>query len=275
MKFRTSKALLGILVVGLVIVFGASSAAMGQRRGRRVSHWDNRCEKFVNCHDARDGRWDGRGPNRRTGFTNTFRRHRWHRDRYYPVAAQIRSGLSRYGQMTDSEILAQSFKLGDAQELVARQHGFESWQALKTGLDTMSDHADVTSTKAVITAAEPQLFVTDIKASCDFFTGKLGFAIAFTYGEPPFYAQVMRDGARLNLRCVEGAVIDPALRDREQLLAASFTVATAEEIKLLFLEFQAAGVTFFQTLKREPWGARDFILKEPDGNLLLFAGPAE
>src|SRR5882757_2503394 len=66
---------------------------------------------------------------------------RWHRDRYYPVAAQIRSGLPRYSQMTDSEILAQSFKLGDAQELVARQHGFESWQALKTGLPTMSDHA--------------------------------------------------------------------------------------------------------------------------------------
>ena len=32
---------------------------------------------------------------------------RWHRDRYYPVAAQIRSGLSRYSQMTDPEILAQ------------------------------------------------------------------------------------------------------------------------------------------------------------------------
>ena len=61
---------------------------------------------------------------------------RWHRDRYHPVAAQIRSGLPRFGQMTDSEILAQSFKLSDAQELVARQHGFESWQALKTGLPT-------------------------------------------------------------------------------------------------------------------------------------------
>ena len=52
---------------------------------------------------------------------------RWHRDRYYPVAAQIRSGLPRFGQMTDPEILAQSFRLGDAQELVARLHGFESW----------------------------------------------------------------------------------------------------------------------------------------------------
>jgi hypothetical protein len=86
---------------------------------------------------------------------------RWHRDRYYPVAAQIRSGLPRYGRMTDSEILAQSFKLSDAQELVARLQGFESWQALKTGLETMSDHAETIVAKAVIVDAEPQLFVAD------------------------------------------------------------------------------------------------------------------
>ena len=200
---------------------------------------------------------------------------RWHRDRYYPVAAQIRSGLPRCSQMTDTEILSQGLKLSDAQELVARQHGFESWQALKTGVLTMSDRADTISTKAVIAAAEPQLFVADIKASCDFFASKLRFAVAFTYGEPPFYAQVERDGARINLRCVAQPVIDQALRDREQLLSASLTVATAQQIKALFLEFQAAGVTFFETLKREPWGARDFIIKDPDGNLLLFAGPAE
>jgi catechol 2,3-dioxygenase-like lactoylglutathione lyase family enzyme len=200
---------------------------------------------------------------------------RWHRDRYHPVAAQIRSGLPRFGQMTDSEILAQSFKLGDAQELVARQHGFENWRALKTGFSTMSDHAETISTKAVIVAAEPQLFVADIKSSCDFFTIRLGFAVAFIYGEPPFYAQVTRDGARINLRCVARPVLDADLRDREQWLSASLTVATADEIKRLFLEFQAAGVTLFQTLRREPWGARDFIVKDPDGNLLLFAGPAE
>jgi len=201
---------------------------------------------------------------------------RWHRDRYYPVAAQIRSGLPRFSRMTDPDILGHSFRLSDAQELVARQHGFESWQALKTGLSTMPDHADTPSTtKVVITAVEPELFVTNIAASCDFFTGKLGFAIAFTYGEPPFYAQVKRDAARLNLKCVEQPVIDPALRDREELLSAALTVATAEEIKQLFLEFQTAGVTFFQTLRREPWGARNFIVKDPDGNLLLFAGPAE
>jgi catechol 2,3-dioxygenase-like lactoylglutathione lyase family enzyme len=200
---------------------------------------------------------------------------RWHRDRYYPVAAQIRSGLPRFSHMTDPQILAQTFKLSDAQELVARQHGFENWQALRTGLRTMPNHAEKTSAKAVITGAEPQLFVADIKTSCDFFTGKLGFATAFSYGEPPFYAQVTRDGAALDLRCVERPAIDPDLRDREQLLSAALTVATADEIKRLFLEFQAAGVTFVQTLKREPWGAKNFIIRDVDGNLILFAGPAE
>ena len=138
----------------------------------------------------------------------------------------------------------------------------------------MAGSADTISTRAGITAAEPQLFVAGIKSSCDFFTGKLGFTIAFTYGEPPFYAQVVRDGGRLNLRCVGRPAIDNDLREREELLSASLTVATAEEIKALFLEFQGAGVAFFQTLKRQPWGASDFIVKDPDGNLLLFAGPA-
>jgi catechol 2,3-dioxygenase-like lactoylglutathione lyase family enzyme len=127
---------------------------------------------------------------------------------------------------------------------------------------------------ATISAAEPQLFVADIAASCRFFTDKLGFAIAFTYGSPPFYAQVVRDGARLNMRHVDQPVIDPIIRDREELLSASMTVETATAIKQLFLEFQAAGVTFHQALQRQPWGADTFIIKDPDGNLLLFAGPA-
>jgi len=73
--------LFGILVLSLLIVVSVATDAMGQGRGRRVSRgFDKKCEKFVNCHDARDGRWDGRGPNRRSGFENTFRRRR-NRDR--------------------------------------------------------------------------------------------------------------------------------------------------------------------------------------------------
>jgi catechol 2,3-dioxygenase-like lactoylglutathione lyase family enzyme len=199
---------------------------------------------------------------------------RWHRERHYPVAAQIRELMPRFLNMPDSEILAASFKLSDAQEMVARQHGFDSWPALKTGLAAPSRKVKSPPSKATITGAEPQLFVTDIKRSCEFYCKKLGFSLVFSYGNPPYYAQVGRDAARLNLRWVEGAIIEPRVREREELLAASMTVATADEIKLLFLEFQAAGVTFHQTLKKQPWGAKNFVVKDPDGNLLLFAGSA-
>lgn len=82
MKLSIAKKLFGILVLGLLLSVGLSSEAMGQGRGRRSSGWDKKCEKFVNCHDARDGRWDGRGPNRDSRFRNIFRRnHRRDRDR--------------------------------------------------------------------------------------------------------------------------------------------------------------------------------------------------
>jgi len=134
---------------------------------------------------------------------------------------------------------------------------------------------DTVSTKPKLLAAEPQLFVADINASCMFFTHKLGFSVVFTYGEPPYYAQVKRDGAALNLRCVEGVAIDPDLRDREELLSASIIVASAAEITQLARDFQQAGVNFAQALSKKPWGALDFIIRDIDGNLLLFAGPAE
>ena len=59
------------------------------------------------------------------------------------------------------------------------------------------------------------------------------------------------------------------------MLSASLTVATSDELKRLFLDYQAAGVRFHQTLRTEPWGARNFIVLDPDGNLILFAGPAD
>ena len=121
-------------------------------------------------------------------------------------------------------------------------------------------------------AAEPQLYVRDVVASSDFYSRMLGFSVAFTYGEPPFYGQVFRDGARLNLRHVDAPVVDPVRRDSEQLLAASITLADAEP---LFVEYQKAGVEFAQPLRTEPWGARTFVVRDPDGNLLLFAGKGE
>jgi uncharacterized glyoxalase superfamily protein PhnB len=199
---------------------------------------------------------------------------RWHRERYYPVAARIRAALPRFRQLSDEQILDANFKLADAQELVAREKGFTGWQALKSGAHGMTHEAGETALRPILSSTEAQLFVADIKASCDFYADKLGFMVAFVYGDPPFYGQVTRDHARLNLRVVGEPVFVGDIRQREHLLSASLTVATTDEIKQLFLSYQAAGVRFHQTLKKEPWGARTFIVVDPDGNLILFAGPA-
>jgi len=199
---------------------------------------------------------------------------RWHRERYYPVAPQIRAALPRFRHLSDEQILDANFKLADAQELVARQMGFEGWQALKSGVHAMTHEAGHPVPRPILSSTEAQLFVADIKTSCDFYTDKLGFTVAFVYGDPPYYGQVSRDHARLNLRMVCEPVFTD-VREREHLLSASLTVATADEIKQLFLTYQAAGVPFHQTLKKEPWGARTFVVMDPDGNLILFAGPAD
>jgi hypothetical protein len=75
------------LMLSMAIVCAVSLTAFAQGRGRGVGQGrrsnvfadrdyrgnrgrsvDWKCGKFVNCHDARDGRGDGRGPRRTTGF---------------------------------------------------------------------------------------------------------------------------------------------------------------------------------------------------------------
>ena len=126
-----------------------------------------------------------------------------------------------------------------------------------------------------LTSVEAQLYVADVARSCDFFSRQLGFAVSFTYGDPPFYGVVQRDQAKIAMRCVDKPVFAGDIREREQLLSASVTLDTAAEINQLFSDFRSTGVEFQQTLTRQAWGALNFVVRDPDGNLILFAGPAQ
>lgn len=194
---------------------------------------------------------------------------RWHREGRTTVAAMIRGVLPSFSAMDDREILGHPFKLADAQLLVARRSGFETWQALKEGHETVKTDTPY-PTQPILLNIEPSLFVADLQRSLAFFTEKLGFKIGLTYGEPAFFAMVFRDSARLNLRQVKGQVLDHSKGG--DLLSASISVSNA---RLLFQEFQGRDVPFHQTLKREPWhgqGEGNFIVADPDGNLLMFGG---
>lgn len=82
MKVSVSRNVVGSALLVLLMILCVSTEVLGQGRNRRVSRTDKKCAKFVNCHDARDGRWDGRGPNRNVTFQDRiFRRGRRTRDR--------------------------------------------------------------------------------------------------------------------------------------------------------------------------------------------------
>jgi catechol 2,3-dioxygenase-like lactoylglutathione lyase family enzyme len=139
----------------------------------------------------------------------------------------------------------------------------------------MSSTPTKSPSSPTFSSIEAQIFVSDVQASCYFYTHKLGFKVHFAYGNPPFYGQVYRDHARLNLRLVTESVFAGDIRAREGLLSATITVATPAEIKQLFLDYQGAEVPFHQSLRKDPWGARTFVITDPDGNLILFAGPSD
>ncbi len=103
----------------------------------------------------------------------------------------------------------------------------------------------------ILKGAVPMLFVSNVRASAEFFRDKLGFAIDFLHGDPPFYGSVSRDAARLHLRFVHEPVIAPEARQREEALLSAFI--EVEDISRLFAEFKAAEVDFAQPLRKESW----------------------
>jgi len=93
--------LTAILLLALPMVASAQGRGRGWGRGGRDQSdrtWNGwgrndrdqnwKCGKFVNCHDARDGRIDGRGPNRTSGI--------WQNGVFYPRGTNTRYGRGRY-----------------------------------------------------------------------------------------------------------------------------------------------------------------------------------
>ncbi len=192
---------------------------------------------------------------------------RWHREGNYSVAGRIR-GLERYRKLTDVEALALKFPLSEAQEIIALEHGYASWAALKAGLAEQGEAATPGLGAPVLRRAMPVLFVSDVRASAAFFRDKLGFAIDFLHGNPPFYGAVVRGEACLHLRFVHQPVFVAGIREKEALLAAFVSV---DNIKILFREYKAGGVAFEHELRKEPWGGPAFTIIDPDGNRVCFA----
>lgn len=219
---------------------------------------------------------------------------RWHREGNYSIGGRIR-GLARYATLTDREALALPFPLREAQEIVALEAGFTNWAALKAAVGAPAaarprshrpsqerPNAGRPNTGRPIPErpagqtpglmrAVPVIFVRNVEASAAFFTATLGFSVDFLHGRPPFYGSVSRDGACVHLKFVHEPVLTVGSQDRDGFIS---TFIEVENIKALYAEYVDAGATFAQKLRKQAWGGRDFIVRDPDGNGICFVGRA-
>jgi catechol 2,3-dioxygenase-like lactoylglutathione lyase family enzyme len=103
--------------------------------------------------------------------------------------------------------------------------------------------------------------VRDIAASLAYYRDALGFEIAFTWGEPTYYAGVCRGSVTIHLQAASQTKCPPG--------AASLCVfvGSADGVHR---ELVARGARILQAPASYPYGMRDFDVVDLDGNRIVF-----
>ncbi|CAN1491104.1 hypothetical protein MCEMSEM23_00194 [Rhabdaerophilaceae bacterium] len=119
---------------------------------------------------------------------------------------------------------------------------------------------------AKITAHSGVLLAPDVARAMLWWRDVLGFHIDNTYGEPPTFAILQRDGAFMMLGATAQAIA-PRRQQRESLFDAYFWV---DDAKAEFALRQSLGATVDNEPCLQPYGVLEFGLIDPDNHLIGF-----
>jgi len=112
----------------------------------------------------------------------------------------------------------------------------------------------------------PQFRITDAQRSVPFYVDGLGFTIDWQHQfEPgfPLFMQLTRAGQTIFLTEHTG--------DCQVGGAAYFVVP---DVDACYAAFVAGGITPTEPPTDTPWGTREMVVTDPDGNRLRFSNPA-
>ena len=121
-----------------------------------------------------------------------------------------------------------------------------------------------TNTNSRIKKMSPQLLVTDIDRSIEFYTEKLDFDVEFRYED--FYSGIIKDGCSIHLKTGKPSMEERNNRRNNEDLDIVFSV---ENIEDLFKELSNKFVEFLQPLRDAPYG-KEFYIADPDGYIIAF-----
>lgn len=116
-----------------------------------------------------------------------------------------------------------------------------------------------------ITGIIPQLRTTDLSASIDFYTRKLGFALEFRHED--FYAGIRAGAQAFHLKQV--CEPDPSIADVDADGHFHLYLQT-DDIDAAAATLQAKGVVLAQDVHGTDWQTREFVIHDDQGHTLYF-----
>lgn len=115
----------------------------------------------------------------------------------------------------------------------------------------------------------PVLAVPDIHETLAYYRDCLGFHVDFVHGDPPLHARVCADPSysspTVHIRfepLEEGQRLDPSVY---------LFLHVGEDLDALFERYRERGVMVFREPTDQPWGLRQFIIRDCNGYLLSFS----
>lgn len=117
---------------------------------------------------------------------------------------------------------------------------------------------------------QPVLPVADAARAARYFCDVLGFELDFIAGEPPSYARVKKGdrsyGDPVYIRLWQ-------CRRREgDRWHGEIVIHVGQDVDGLHAAYAKRGVDVVEAPVSQPWGLREFAIREPDGHVLRFCG---
>ena len=112
----------------------------------------------------------------------------------------------------------------------------------------------------------PIITVSDLAKAKGLFVDTLGFGVDFETGPPGFVTGVVKDSVQVMLIGADGV----NARQRPGTANVSFLT---DEVDELFEACRTAGIEVIVAPADRDYGQRDFAIRDPDGNVMVFGCP--
>lgn len=113
---------------------------------------------------------------------------------------------------------------------------------------------------------QPILAVRDVVATTTYYRDVLAFPDVWLWGAPPVHGGANQDGVALQFS------LDPPLAETAEGRQIWIRV---RDVRATFALHQERGAEIVSPLEPKPWGVSEYIVRDPDGYLLRFAGSGD